>query len=264
MFASMVWDFDPIAFSLWGLEVRWYGLAYVSGYLLVVWMGAWLARKALLGMSTQAFEQMLFWHFVVGIVGGRVGYFVFYQPEVLWQTPLQILRMWEGGMSIHGGVLAVVLFGLWWTRRKKVSYLRVADIVVVPLCLALMLGRIGNFLNGELVGRPTDLPWGMIFPHIDNLPRHPSQLYEAAKNLLLCGVLFSAFQLGAWKKPGLLFALFLGGYGVLRFLVEYVREPEIVIAGFTMGQVLSFGVLGAAFLLALWSGFWHTDPERKS
>ncbi len=254
----MIWNFDPVAFSLFGLDVRWYGLSYIFGFFLALHLGGKLQHRMLQKpLSKKDFENLTFGIFFAGIVGGRLGHFLFYEPETFVRNLSEVVKIWHGGMSIHGGILGSVLWALWWSRKNKFSLLRLADIFVLPLAITLIFGRIANFLNGELVGRATGTDWGMIFPHVDNVLRHPSQLYEVGKNILLS--LFLAWLV--WKhqekKEGLLTAAFLVGYGILRFGVEYFREPESLIGSLTMGQILSLLMMVAAFFLAKCKHFWH-------
>ena len=249
----MVWDFDPVAFSLFGLGVRWYGISYVVGFFLCLRLGFWFARQLEVEVSRVEFEDFVFWGFVFGVVGGRIGEIVFYRPEILFSDPLEIFKIWHGGMSIHGGILGAVGYGLFFCFRNSTDpwnlFLRLSDSLMIPLALALALGRGANFLNGELWGVVTDQSWGVVFPHVDSLLRHPSQLYEMGKNFLLAGVLFLFFRFGVVKWAGGLFASFLVGYGVLRFFIEFFREPDGILWVFSTGQVLCLIMIGVGSLL---------------
>ncbi len=258
----MIWDFDPVAFSLLGLPVRWYGISYILGLFLALFIGYRINAKVGLNIAKKDFENLVFGLFICGIIGGRVGEFLFYVPATFWTDPLEILKLWHGGMSIHGGILGALAFGYWWTKKHKISFLQIADVFTIPLAIALIFGRITNFINGELVGMPTDQTWGVVFPHIDELFRHPSQLYEAGKNLVLVAVLSVLFYRGFWKKTGFLFVTFLAGYGILRFLIEYFREPDGMIWIFSTGQVLCLGMILAGLLIAKKQKFWKNILRR--
>ncbi len=247
------WNLDPIAFSFSGLEVRWYGLAYLAGFFLMYHLGWWVFETCFKDkknkLTKSDFENLVLGGFLIGILGGRIGYFLFYNTQTLIEDPLQLIKIWEGGMSIHGGILAVLVYGLWWCKRYQQSFMTLADSFALPLALTLFLGRLANFINGELIGRPTDQTWGVIFPHIDELLRHPSQLYEAGKNLVIASIIL--FVLWKYKpKRGTLFLILLFGYGGMRFLIEYVREPNFYVGPLTMGQVLCLlmVVLGSVLL----------------
>ena len=246
----MIWDFDPVAFGFLGLEVRWYGLSYILGFFLVLKLGFNYQKSSLKSaLSKEAFENLLIGLFISGVVGGRLGFFLFYRSDIFLVDPLEILQIWHGGMSIHGGFLGSFAWLWFWARKNKQSLWALADILVIPMALALAFGRLANFLNGELVGTPTDQTWGMIFPHIDDLYRHPSQLYEMVKNIGLFIVLNKLFDQGLWKKRGLLTSVFVFGYGLLRFLIEFVREPDMMFFWLSTGQWLCIGMMICAFTL---------------
>lgn len=259
----MIWNFDPVAFSLLGLNVRWYSIVYIVGFFLTVFWGYRIQRKTLLHpLSKDEFENLTFGVFVAGIIGGRLGHFLFFDPTIFVQDFWEIFKIWHGGMAIHGGLLGAVGWVWWWCRKNGHSLLKIADVFMLPLAVTLIFGRLGNFLNGELVGRPTGADWGMIFPHIDNILRHPSQLYEAGKNLIISAILFFFFVKGWWNKRGFLTAAFLTGYGVLRFLVEFMKEPSALLWGIPMGQILSLGMIALAVYLAKKQNFWHNETRN--
>ena len=224
----------------------------------MLWIGFRLQKKSLKpAWSKESFENMLVGLFMSGVLGGRLGFFLFYSPEVLWQAPVEILKIWQGGMSIHGGLLGGGAWLCFVAYKEKYKFLSLTDVLVIPLSLALMFGRLANFLNGELVGTPTDQTWGMIFPHIDDLYRHPSQLYEMAKNASLFLILNKLFAQKMWKKRGFLTGAFLLGYGVLRFLIEFVREPDGLYWGISTGQWLCIIMMLVSFWL-----FRQTKTDR--
>jgi phosphatidylglycerol:prolipoprotein diacylglycerol transferase len=244
---------DPVAFAIGPLTVYWYGLMYLVGFGSAWLLGRWRVKQGLTRVTLPAFEDMLFLAMLGAVVGGRLGYTLFYQPGYYLQHPLEILFLWQGGMSFHGGLLGV-LASLWWfARRKHYRFLDLGDLVAPLVPLGLAAGRLGNFINGELWGRPTDLPWGMIFPAAqDGIARHPSQLYQFALEGVLLFVLVWWFA----SKPratGQISAVFLMGYGVLRFVAEFGRQPDAFLgllwANLSMGQWLCIPmVLAGAWL----------------
>lgn len=245
------WNLDPIAFHLIGLPIRWYGLAYILGFFIASYVGFRIHKKIVeKSLTKESWEKMLFGVFFAGLLGGRLGYFFFYETSSIFSDPLQILKVWQGGMSIHGGILGAIIYLILKHKKYKISLLRAFDSLVIPLSIALIFGRLANFINGELVGTPTGTDWGVIFPHIDSQVRHPSQIYEMGKNTINSILLLSLVALKHYKKEGLLSIAFLFGYGIMRFLIEFVREPEIVIWSLSMGQWLCIGmVLFATFLI---------------
>ncbi|WP_297795575.1 prolipoprotein diacylglyceryl transferase [uncultured Marinobacter sp.] len=249
-------QFDPVAISLGPLKIHWYGLTYLVGFIAGWWLGRIRARKPWSPLNEEQVGDLLFYIALGVILGGRFGYVVFYNFDTFIADPLWLLRVWEGGMSFHGGLLGV-MFAMWWYGRKVGSgFWRMADFVAPLVPIGLGAGRIGNFINGELWGKPTDVPWGMVFPQApDALARHPSQLYQFA----LEGVVFFIILWWFSSKPRPRMAvsgLFLVCYGVFRFLVEFVRQPDAQIGylafdWLTMGQVLSFPMIvaGAGLML---------------
>jgi phosphatidylglycerol:prolipoprotein diacylglycerol transferase len=247
---------DPVAFSIGPLAVRWYGLMYLAGFAAGWWLGQRRIKAGGAPITRQQFDDLIFLAVLGVIIGGRLGYVLFYKPGYYAAHPLEIFAVWQGGMSFHGGLLGVMLAMWIAARRHRVHFLSLMDFVA-PLCpLGIAAGRLGNFINGELYGRVTDLPWGMVFRGAGDLPRHPSQLYQAA----LEG--FALFVLLWWfsSKPrtrGQVSALFLIGYGTFRFIAEFAREPDAFLGllafGLTMGQWLCIPmVLGGLWLFA-WS-----------
>jgi phosphatidylglycerol:prolipoprotein diacylglycerol transferase len=249
-------DIDPVAFSIGPLAVRWYGLMYLLGFGLAWWLGL---RRIALGrapIDRRQFDDLIFYAVLGVILGGRLGYVLFYKPGYYFGHPLEIPAVWQGGMSFHGGLLGVIA-AMWLAARKhKVDFLRLMDFIA-PLCpLGIAAGRMGNFINGELWGRPTDLPWGMVFRNAGNLPRHPSQLYEFALEGLVLFVLLWWFSTQP-RARGQVSALFLIGYGSLRFLAEFAREPDaflgVLALGMTMGQWLCVPMIAGGIWLYAWS-----------
>lgn len=245
---------DPVAVSIGPLEVHWYGLMYLVGFVGGWWLGVIRTRRP--GTEWKAAEMSdLLFYIALGIVlGGRIGYTLFYNLGAFLHDPLVIFRIWEGGMSYHGGMLGVFIAMGLYARHTNRTFFRVTDYMAPFVPLGLGTGRLGNFINGELWGKPTDLPWGMVFPFVDQQPRHPSMLYE----LLLEGVVFFIILWVYSSKPRPTMAvsgMYLLCYGVFRFAVEFVRVPDeqigyLAFGWVTMGQVLSLPmiIIGLAFL----------------
>ena len=250
-------QFDPIAFQLGPVAVRWYGLMYLVAFVLFVVLGKVRARRNLLtGWHPRDVDDMLFYGVFGVILGGRLGYVLFYKPLYYLAHPLEILQVWSGGMSFHGGFLGV-LVALWlFARNRDKRFLDVTDFVAPLVPLGLAAGRLGNFINGELVGRVTDVPWAMVFPQVDGLPRHPSQLYQFGLEGVLLFVLLWWYA-GRTRPMGAVSAMFLIGYGAFRFIAEYAREPDnflgFLAGGFTMGQWLSLPMMAAGVVMLVWS-----------
>lgn len=250
-------QFDPVVVHLGPLAVRWYGLMYLAAFLLVLVLGRHRIRtQPWRGLTTRDLDDLLFLGVIGVVVGGRLGYILFYKLSDYLREPLHIFYVWEGGMSFHGGFLGVLVAVLWFTRTRRKNWLSVMDFIA-PLCpLGLGAGRIGNFINAELWGRPASVPWAMIFPNVDNTPRHPSQLYEFAFE----GIVLFALLWWFSSKPrptGAVSGLFLLGYGVFRFGVEFTREPDnflgLLTLGLSMGQWLSLPMALAGVALIAWS-----------
>ena len=249
-------QFNPVAVQLGPLAIHWYGLMYLAGFMTFLWLGR--RRIAALNhpqINTKLLDDLLFYGVLGVILGGRLGYVLFYKASYYLAHPLEIFAVWQGGMSFHGGFLGVLVAIVWLAYKKKLRWLQLTDFIAPLVPPGLAFGRLGNFINGELWGRPTDMPWAMVFPQVDNLPRHPSQLYEFALEGLL---LFALLWLYA-RKPrpvGAVSGLFLIGYGSFRFLAEFTREPDdflgLLSFGMSMGQWLSLPmVLAGVLLMAL-------------
>jgi phosphatidylglycerol:prolipoprotein diacylglycerol transferase len=252
-------DFDPVALQMGPLAIRWYALAYIVGIVL-----SWRLLRRLVVRSPEVAtmaqaDDFVSWATLGVVIGGRLGYCLFYQPSLYLADPISILRVWTGGMSFHGGMLGVAIAVLWFCRHHRISVLGFADRLAVCAPIGLGLGRLANFVNGELWGRPAPewLPWAMVFPHAGPLPRHPSQIYQALmEGLLLFLVLFLLSRREAIRaRFGLLTGIFLIGYAVARIIGEHFREPDAFLGflwfGATMGQLLSIPMLLAGLWLAL-------------
>jgi phosphatidylglycerol---prolipoprotein diacylglyceryl transferase len=260
-------QFDPVAFHVGPLAVRWYGLMYLIGFVLFVVLGKLRARQNLLtGWHPRDVDDMLFFGVFGVILGGRLGYVLFYKPLYYLAHPLQVLALWQGGMSFHGGFLGVLIALALYARRRHKRWLEVTDFVAPLVPLGLAAGRLGNFINGELWGRPSNLPWAMVFPQVDSVPRHPSQLYEFGLEGL---ALFALVWLYARRRRpvGAVSGLFLIGYGGFRFLVEYAREPDdflgVLALGWTMGQWLSLPMIFAGVALMAWA-YWRASKAQPT
>ena len=252
---------DPVAIDLGWFQLRWYALAYMAGLLLGWRYMIVLARRNALwpqgkAASSEAIDDLLFWVTLGVIIGGRIGYVLFYNPTYYAAHPAQIVAVWQGGMAFHGGALGVILAVALFARKRGISFLSLGDMLVAAAPIGLFFGRLANFINSELWGRTTHVWWGVIFPNGGAQPRHPSQLYEATlEGLLLLAVLnFLIWRKQAFAWPGLIIGLFLLGYGLSRALVELVREPDAHIGflsfGLTMGQILSLPMMlaGGTFI----------------
>ncbi len=276
-------DIDPAIFTIeigsFSFSLRWYALAYIAGLVIGWRLMVRLMRRPKLWpgnrapMRPEEPEELLTWMVLGVVLGGRLGYVLFYDPAYFIANPVEILKVWQGGMSFHGGFIGVILVTLLYTRIKAMPLLQVADAVALAAPVGLMLGRLSNFINAELYGRPTDAPWAMRFPTQNpetgardwsqlTEPRHPSQLYEAFGEglVLLLLLLWLATRMGWLKRPGAVTGLFFIGYGAVRFSVEFFRQWDAQLAemvasyGVSMGQVLSMPMLliGAGFL---WAAF---------
>ena len=249
-------EFDPIAFSIGPLAVRWYGLMYLAGFAGGFWLGARRIAQGLAPVTRAQLDDLLFLIVLGTILGGRLGYVFFYKPGYYLAHPLEILALWQGGMSFHGGLLGVMLAMAFAARRHRIDWLRLMDFVAPLVPLGIAAGRLGNFINGELWGRVTGMPWGMVFRHAGSAPRHPSQLYEfALEGLVLLALLW---WFSSKPRPrGQVSAMFLVGYGVARFIAEFAREPDAFLGflalGMSMGQWLCVPMIAAGVWLFAWS-----------
>ncbi len=256
---------DPVLLQLGPLSLRWYGLMYLVAFVVAFCLiRSELKRRG--GPVPAACADDLLFHMILGVlIGGRLGYVLIYNLPHYLSHPLEVFAIWQGGMSFHGGMIGMIVMGFVYARRTGVSFLELADVVVIAAPIGLMFGRFGNFINGELFGRVTDLPWGMVFPMGGPLPRHPSQLYQALTEGLVLFLFLYRLRLHV-SKPGSVLAAFIIGYGAIRFLVEFFREPDpqlgFVLAHFSMGQVLCLGMilLGLVLLIYVW---WNGSSHNE-
>lgn len=256
-------EFDPVALNIGPLEIRWYSLAYIAGILFTLF---WLktCNKKNKFLSEQAYDDWLTWAILSIILGGRFGYVFFYNAEYFFQNPLEIFAFWHGGMSFHGGLLGAI-FGMWlYAKKYKINFLQLTDCLAVAAPVGLFFGRLANFINLELYGRVTDSRFGLIFPNAGDLPRHPSQLYEAfLEGILLFAILFSLQHFTKISKQiGKLSGIFLLLYGSFRILIENFREPDEQIGFFldkiTLGQLLSLPLIISGIFLI----FYHSRKKK--
>ena len=250
-------NIDPVLVSFGPFAVRWYALAYIAGLVLGWRLMRSVAQKPPFDIDAEAIDDFLVWAIIGVILGGRIGYVLFYNLPYYADHPLKALQIWQGGMSFHGGFLGVVVAGLIFCRRRGIEPLKLGDLMSCAAPIGLFFGRIANFINGELFGRVTDVPWGVVFPHGGPEPRHPSQLYEAALEGVLLFVLLNLLRQSPAirERRGFLTGAFVAGYALSRMTVELVRQPDAQIgflsAGSTMGQWLSLPMLlvGLYFML---------------
>jgi phosphatidylglycerol---prolipoprotein diacylglyceryl transferase len=258
--------FDPVAFAIGPFVVRWYALAYIGGIVF-----GWIYARSLLKndrlwnggspISLPQIDDFILWVTIGIIIGGRTGYVLFYNPAFFVQHPAEIFELWKGGMSFHGGFLGCVVAVIVFSLRNGLPILSLGDIVTAVGPIGLFLGRLANFINSELWGRPADpnLPWAIIFPNGGPIPRHPSQLYEAAlEGVVLFTILAVMIRMGALKRPGLILGSFIAIYGIARIISEFFREPDpqlgFLWGGLTMGMLLSVPmiIVGAIIMMAAW------------
>ena len=250
-------DIDPVIFSIGPFAIRWYALAYISGLILDWLYVRRIAATPPANVDKVRVDDFLVWATFGVILGGRLGYVLFYKPAYYLSNPAEILMVWQGGMSFHGGFLGVIVATILFCRRHQINTLAFGDTIACAAPIGLFFGRIANFINGELFGRVTDSSWGVVFPHGGPLPRHPSQLYEAVLEGAVLFVLMFLLSRSTdiRQTPGALCGVFLAGYGVARFIVEFFRQPDahlgFLFAGATMGQLLSLPmiVIGLAVIV---------------
>lgn len=251
-------QFDPVAISLGPLKVHWYGLTYLVGFVVGWWLGRIRARKPWSPINEEQMGDLLFYIALGVVLGGRFGYVIFYNFETFLADPLWLFRVWEGGMSFHGGLIGVLLAMWWFGRKVNRHFFQIADFVAPLVPVGLGAGRIGNFINGELWGRPTDVSWGMVFPQApDMLPRHPSQLYQFAMEGVL--LFIALWWFSSKPRPRMAVSgLFLVLYGCFRIVAEFYRQPDAQLGYLawgwvTMGQLLSLPMVIAGLILTVFA-----------
>ncbi len=252
---------DPVVFSVGPFQVHWYGLAYVMGFVVGGFVAYHLNRHWDVGLSVDDLVNLLLFAVLGVMLGGRLGYVLIYGGRYYLDEPLNIIKVWDGGMSFHGALVGVILAGLLYSHLFKVSFLRLGDMAAVAVPPGVFFGRLANFVNGELWGRPTDLPWAMVFPGAGPQSRHPSQLYEALLEGLVMFVVL--WLLARHKRPdGFVFGWFMVLYGSFRFMVEFVRQPDpqmgFMFGWMTMGQILSLPLI----VLGIWM-VWQTSIRYR-
>jgi phosphatidylglycerol:prolipoprotein diacylglycerol transferase len=249
-------DIDPVAVKLGPLAIRWYALAYIAGLTGGWRYFRWLAAKSKAAVTALQIDDFLVWATMGTVLGGRLGYVLFYKPDYYFADPIEILSVWHGGMSFHGGITGVIVATILFCRKNRLALFEFGDLMACVAPIGLFFGRVANFINGELYGRiaPDDLPWAMVFPNGGPEPRHPSQLYEALGEGLILGLVLHVI----WRSPlrarrGFLAGMFLLGYGVARSTVELFREPDGFLGFFwgfvTMGQILSLPLILAGLAM---------------
>jgi len=258
-------NIDPVLINIWGpLQIRWYGLMYVIGFVLAFLIVNSASKRRQNGLSRLDIEDLFAYSIAGLIIGARVGYCIIYDFSYYAFRPLEILMPWRGGMSFHGGLIGLLAAGYIFAKRRNKGFLMLADMGALGAPPGLLFGRMGNFINGELYGRVTDVPWGMIFPGGGPQPRHPSQLYEALLEglilfLIVYGISFKT------KINGMLLSAFLFFYGLFRFILEFFRQPDVqkgfIIGPLSMGQVLCFLMMGLGIVVFFYARS-HNEPEN--
>ena len=245
---------DPVALDLGLIQIHWYGLMYLTAFASAWWLGKYRASKPGSGWHDEQVGDMIFYGALGVVLGGRIGYMLFYNFSILLDDPIALFRVWEGGMSFHGGLLGVFVAMLMFGRRHKKSFFETMDFVAPLVPLGYFAGRIGNFINGELWGRVTDVPWAMVFPHVDMQPRHPSMLYQGLLEGLVLFIILWIYS-GKPRPRMAVVAVAAMGFGVFRFSLEFLRQPDahlgfVALDWMTMGQILSVPLI--LFGAVLW------------
>ena len=260
-------SFSPTALSIGSFELRWYGLMYLAGFLLGWVLARYRCAHSDTGWEKGEVDDLLTYAMLGVVIGGRLGYVLFYDLPVYLSDPLEIFRLWHGGMSFHGGLLGVLAAFWYFARTRKKAFLRVSDFVTPLVPQAIFFGRLGNFINGELWGKTSDLPWAMIFPGAGPYPRHPSQLYEALLEGLVLFIVIWIFS-GKRRRAGAVSGLFAVGYSVARFLVEFIRVPDahlgyLAFGWVTMGQILCLPLFAIGLYLLCRRGSGDRDARAS-
>jgi len=261
-------EIDPIALDLGFIQIHWYGLMYLAAFASAWWLGKYRASKPGSGWNAEQVSDMIFYGALGVVLGGRIGYMLFYNFSILLDDPLALFRVWEGGMSFHGGLLGVLVAMILFGRRHKKAFFETMDFAAPLVPLGYFFGRMGNFINGELWGRVTDAPWAMIFPHVDMLPRHPSMLYQGFLEGLV--LFFIAWIYSSKSRPRMaVSAVVAVGFGGFRFLLEFLRQPDahlgfVALDWMTMGQILSIPLILLGIILWVLAHRGQTMATAKS
>ena len=248
-------NLNPVAVEFFSLQIYWYSLAYVVGFIFCIYYSKYLVKKKLLNLTTSTVDDVIAWLIIAVLIGGRLGYVVFYNLDFYLENPLEIIKIWQGGMSFHGALLGVILTIIFYSKVKRIKFNELANLVAYSSPIGIFLGRIANFINGELIGKVTSVPWGVIFPLVDMMPRHPSQLYEAALEGVVLFLVLNTLILKMRYKMGTCSYLFLIFYGVFRIISELFREVDTQVGYLfnvlTMGTILSFFMVLSGFVILI-------------
>jgi phosphatidylglycerol:prolipoprotein diacylglycerol transferase len=244
------YNLNPILLKIGFLEIRYYGLMYVASFIIIYFLLRYLIKIREIELKKDDILNLMFYLLIGVLIGARVFVVLIYDPSFYFSNPAEIIKIWHGGLSFHGGLIGALVVGLIYSKKKKIKFYKIADLFVIPLGIGLMLGRIGNFINGELYGRITNLPWAFKFKGVEGF-RHPSQLYEALKNFVIFLIMWNLKD--KKLKDGFLFWLFIALYGIFRFLIEFFREPDPqigLIYGLSLGQIfcLAMFIIGSIIL----------------
>ena len=240
---------DPVIFSFGAIQIRWYGIAYVLGFLLGIYLIKQINKNYKAKIENKKIDDFFIWSIIGVIVGGRIGYIVFYQFETIFTNPLDILFIWKGGMSFHGGLIGIIVSIFLFSKKNSINFFQLSDLVSSVAPIGIFFGRLANFINVELYGRVSNFQFAMIYPNIDQMPRHPSQLYEAFFEGFIIFIILRYYNKKNFTKNnfGLITGLFLILYGIIRFSIEYLREPDahigLLFNSITMGQLLSIPLI---------------------
>ena len=262
-------NFDPVAFQIFSLEIRWYSLAYIAAFLIGSYLIKYFIKISISNITNRLIDDFFIWSIIGVILGGRIGYVLFYQLNIFFSDPIYIFYIWKGGMSFHGGLSGMILSIFLFSKKKDINFFKLADLISLVAPIGLFFGRIANFINIELIGRTTDFPFAIIYPSIDNLPRHPSQLYEALFEGIILFVILLTIFFKSYKinKYGILSAYFLLFYGIFRFVIEFLREPDVNLGFFinflTMGQLLCIPLIFFGILILIKKKL-HNDQNENS
>ncbi len=258
-------DINPVALDLGPVKIHWYGIMYLVGFAAAWWLGHMRAKQPHSPFKPEQISDLIFYGALGAVLGGRLGYMLFYDLANYLEHPLNVFKVWEGGMAFHGGLIGVLVAMWLYSRKLKLGFFVVTDFLAPLVPIGLGAGRMGNFINGELWGKVTDVPWGMVFPHAGELPRHPSQLYQATLEGLALFLILWFFS--AKPRPTLAVSgLFLICYGLFRFIVEFARQPDahigyLAFGWVTMGQVLSLPMIIAGIVLMVWA--YKRQPQAS-